>query len=107
MVWIEQTADYFLTLAPDIADEVLYAGVSALQALRTARLDEFFDSDDINIEKTDPEDPQDWDASKHAAEAYTYALKESSESKTLSRRRQFWEWWLQDAILTAWEAVKL
>jgi len=79
------------------------AGYSAVQALSTALWDEFFDPADINVELTDDHvDPEERDAAYFAALVSANGPPWDDHSDP-NRRREFWEWWLREAVSAAWE----
>ncbi len=80
-------------------------GYSAAKALCTALFDEKFDPFHINYELTDADvDPYDSDAAFAAAVAYAGGTIWNTDSIS-SKRREFWEWWLGEAVPSAWDSV--
>lgn len=83
-------------------------GCAAAQALNTAIEDEIFDPDGIDYNLTDNQDTEGNDASFFAACACAngpiWQIKSGKSDS--SKRQEFWEWWLMQAVTAAWEAVK-
>jgi hypothetical protein len=80
------------------AREVL---LSANQALATAMWDERFDPGVIDLGLTDAEvDPDASDASAFACAAYAGGGVWDADSDS-DRRREFWSWWLDEAVPNA------
>ncbi len=80
-------------------------GYSAAKALCAALFDEKFDPFHINYELTDADvDPYDSDAAFAAAAAYAGGAIWNTNSIS-SKRREFWEWWLDEAVPAAWNSV--
>lgn len=80
---------------PEIA-----VGFAAVQALRTAMYDEFFDADDLDLDREDGDDPESFDSAYYASIAAAHGRPEDSESDP-QLRREFWKWWLTGAVATA------
>lgn len=79
-------------------------GFSAVKAFAVALEDELFDPKDIDYNRTDIDvDAYDADSSYYAAAAYANGSIWESESDA-SKRKEFWEWWLQEAVPEAWRA---
>lgn len=83
-------------------------GCAAAQALNSAIEDEIFDPDDIDYNLTDNQDTEGNDASFFAACAYANGpIWQTKSGKSDSTKRQeFWEWWLTQAVPAANEAVR-
>ncbi|HSL54833.1 MAG TPA: Imm5 family immunity protein [Pyrinomonadaceae bacterium] len=80
---------------PEIA-----VGFAAVQALRTAMYDEFFDADDLDPGREDGDDPESFDSAYYAAIAAAHGQPADPESDS-RLRLEFWKWWLTDAIDSA------
>lgn len=79
----------------------IYAGSSAVLALRVAIRDEHFDPDDIDYARTDADlEPYDSDPAFFAAAAYANGSIWDSESNA-GKRYDFWKWWLTEAVPVA------
>ena len=72
------------------------AGFAAVQALRTAMYDEFFDADDLDPEREDTDDPESQDSAYYAAVAAAHGQPSDPESDA-DARREFWKWWISEA----------
>jgi hypothetical protein len=84
---------------------ILGAGFAALQALTVALQDEQFDGSEITLDTKDQDiDPETLDASFFAASAFAHGTIWEEESSS-PKRREFWEWWLNEAVPSAWNAV--
>jgi hypothetical protein len=84
-----------------------FVAFSAVQALTTALTDEIFDPCHIDKTLTDADiDPEELDASFCAAVAFSRGAV-WTENSDASKRQQFWNWWLEDAVPSAWESVQL
>jgi hypothetical protein len=109
-----QTADrdfgefwtYMDNLASKFEDSrPVMVGYSAAKALLTALFDEKFDPFHIDYDLTDADvDPYDSDAAFAAAVAYADGSIWNPDSSS-TKRREFWEWWLSEAVPTAWSSV--
>lgn len=78
------------------------AGLSAECALKTVLEDEVFEATHIDYSLTDlDQDAYEHDASFWAATAYSGPIWEVDSDS--SRRREFWVWWLNEAVSQAWE----
>jgi hypothetical protein len=91
----------------DLSDvlNALQAGISAIQALGTAIGDELFSPGDMDYSvKDDAVDPYETDAAWCAACVYAHGSRWDQASDA-ERRREFWEWWLTEAVLRAWKSV--
>jgi hypothetical protein len=76
----------------------LLVGYAAVAALRTALFDEAFSASLIDLEASDLElDPYTADAAFWAAGAYASGPPMDPASDP-DRRREFWEWWLTEAV---------
>jgi hypothetical protein len=81
------------------------AGYSAVQALSAALWDESFDPHKIDLNLTDDDvQPEEHDASYFAALASSNGPPWDPNSSA-GKRRQFWEWWLPDAVPGAWQGT--
>ena len=81
------------------------AGLAALSALQVAISDEEFDPESINLNLTDEDvDAYDHDAVFPAAADYAGGPTWVPESDA-AKRREFWHWWLKEALPTAWWGV--
>lgn len=102
----QQAWDHLMELSYlDEASQGTAAGFSAVQALRTCIDDETLTLQGVDERLGDDQvDAEDLDASMFAAAAYAGgpAWDASSDSE---RRRQFWEWWLAEAVPQAYRAV--
>lgn len=80
----------------------LLAGQAAVQALIEVIGKNHFEDEPISRNYTDDDlDPWTSDTAKWAAAAISGKLGDSSSN--LIKRREFWEWWLFEAINKAWE----
>jgi hypothetical protein len=83
----------------------IYVGFAAANTVTTALNDERFHP--LNIEDhllDDDLDPYQWDASFYAAGAYAGGFT-WEEGSSVVRRREFWEWYLDEAVPLAWNSV--
>lgn len=86
-------------------DVIASVGFAAVQALTAALQDERFDPDRIDIHLTDFDiDVEELDASFFAAAAYAHGPIWAPQSSA-AKRREFWEWWLKDAVPSVWNAI--
>jgi Immunity protein Imm5 len=84
---------------------ILGVGFAALQALSVALQDEQFDESEITLDTKDQDsDPETLDASYFAAAAFAHGTIWEEQSSS-SKRRAFWEWWLNEAVPLAWNAI--
>ncbi|MGI2908085.1 Imm5 family immunity protein [Tolypothrix sp. VBCCA 56010] len=83
-------------------------GCAAVASLDTAIFDENFDPDEIDFNLTDNQDIEGNDAAFFAACAYANgAVWETISGKSDSAKRlEFWSWWLNVAVPSAWEAIE-
>ncbi|MBU7005761.1 Imm5 family immunity protein [Phosphitispora fastidiosa] len=90
----------------DQANQVVHgAGFSAVQVLNAVLRNERFDSRQINLNLTDADvNPDEMDAAFFAAAAYANGAVWDEASDSL-KRREFWEWWLKEAVPLAWEMI--
>ena len=73
-----------------------------MQTLTTALRDEVFDRNQIDLEANDSEiDPDEHDSGFCSAAAYSNGPVWAKDSDS-GRRKEFWDWWLTDAVLAAW-----
>ena len=77
------------------------AGYAAAQAVTTALNDERFDVQDLDSKVDRDLDPYDWDASFFASVAAAHGAPWEASSDG-SARREFWRWYIREAIRTAW-----
>jgi hypothetical protein len=90
----------------EIGDNVsISVGFAAANVVAAALNDEQFDpNDEEDAQFLDEDyDPYDWDASFYASIAYAGGAP-GDENSDLQRRKEFWEWYLKEAVPTAWEA---
>lgn len=82
----------------------LNVGFSAVQTLTASLQDEVFEPSSIDESLSDAEiDPDQMDSSFFSAAAYSGgAIWETGSSA--QKRKAFWEWWLSEAVITAWES---
>jgi Immunity protein Imm5 len=83
-------------------------GCAAVASLDTAIFDENFDPDEIDFNLTDNRDTEGNDAAFFAACAYANgAVWETISGKSDSAKRlEFWLWWLNVAVLSAWHVTE-
>jgi hypothetical protein len=83
---------------------VFGVGYGCVQALKTVIMDEhFYDNNfDLNLNDGDV-DSDELDSSYHAALAWAEGNVWSPESDR-AKRREFWLWWLDEAVPNAWDA---
>ncbi len=83
-------------------------GCAAVASLDTAIFDENFDPDEIDFNLTDNRDTEANDVAFFAACAYANgAVWETISGKSDSAKRlEFWSWWLNVAVPSAWEVIK-
>lgn len=98
---------YFVDMGNDDEKNQIISGVgfAAVHALTVALQDEKFDPANINYRLTDAHiDPDERDSSFFAVS--TYAGGPVSEpASDAEKRRDFWMWWLNQAVPAAWNAV--
>jgi Immunity protein Imm5 len=83
---------------------VINVGFAAANTANTALHDEKFNPDDLEEDIFDDGlDPYEWDASLYASAAYSAGFTWEDESNA-TRRREFWEWYLNEAVPSAWES---
>ncbi|MBW4507121.1 MAG: hypothetical protein KME64_11490 [Scytonematopsis contorta HA4267-MV1] len=87
---------------------VFTVGCAAVASLDTAMDDETFDPDDIDLNLTDYQDAEGNDATFFAACAYADGpiWKTASVEHSITKRLEFWEWWLTQAVPAAWSTIK-
>ncbi|MFP2896018.1 Imm5 family immunity protein [Corallococcus sp. 4LFB] len=103
----QQAWDHMVELSySDVDDQSgAAAGFSAAQALRTCLEDEVLPQSEVDEGLRDNQiDAEDMDASMFAAAAYAGGPSWDASSDP-ARRRQFWEWWLSDAVPRAYRSV--
>jgi hypothetical protein len=82
-------------------------GYSAVAALNTAVSDENFDPEHIDYSISDNLDVEGNDASFFAAAAYSNGpIWKTQSNSDSAKRREFWEWWLMQAVPLAWESIR-
>jgi Immunity protein Imm5 len=82
---------------------IVNVGFAAVKVVTTALVDEIFDPQNLEEDISDETlDPYQWDASFYAAAAYAGGAPWEEQSNTL-RRREFWKWYLNEAVPSAWE----
>jgi hypothetical protein len=83
---------------------IVNVGFAAVKVVTTALVDEIFDPQDPEENISDESlDPYQWDASLYASAAYAGGFAWEEQSDKL-RRREFWQWYLIEAVPSAWEA---
>jgi hypothetical protein len=81
---------------------VINVGFAASNMVNTALFDEKFNPNNLEEEILDDNlDPYEWDASFYASAAYSTGFSWEEQSDPL-RRREFWEWYLNEAAPSAW-----
>ena len=76
----------------------LMVGCAACGAASTALVDEVFDPDNLELSASDEDrDAYQWDAAYYAAMVLAGGPPRNAES-SIERRRQFWEWYLSEAV---------
>ncbi|MUG99362.1 hypothetical protein F7734_46585 [Scytonema sp. UIC 10036] len=95
-------------LGYDDSSMAFTVGCAAVASLDTAIFDENFDPDEIDFNLTDNRDTEANDAAFFAACAYANgAVWETISGKSDSAKRlEFWSWWLNVAVPSAWEVIK-
>jgi len=91
---------------PDRAQMALQAALDAVEnALGHPRF-EFHGVDEVITEQAteDNIDPWSSDAARDAAAAFAGPVWEQPSSDR-EKRREFWSWWLREAVPAAWRAV--
>jgi len=78
--------------APEVA-----SGFAAIQAVGAALYDEAFNSNAIDLERLDEDDPENHDAAFYAAAAEAGGMP-WDEGSNSDQRHQFWRWWLKEAV---------
>ena len=88
-------------------DNFIAVGYAAFRVLSTALFDEAYcTEDDIDENFMDEDvDPLQRDASFYSAAAYANGAKWQPES-SVDRRKEFWEWYLKEAVIEAWNSVE-
>jgi hypothetical protein len=82
---------------------VVNVGFAAANLVTTALRDEKFNPDNLEEEIVDDLlDPYEWDASLYASAAYSSGFVWEEQSNAL-QRREFWEWYLTEAVPSAWD----
>jgi hypothetical protein len=98
--------DSLYYFADENGEDPSYIGVGygAACALSVALWDEKFDPNHVDYNLTEASfDPYEWDVAFHAAAAYADGAVWEQNSNTV-KRREFWEWWLTEALPKAWAA---
>jgi|SRR5579871_1340328 len=98
--------DHLDELANQTNDMAVGVGYAAAQLLETALDDEPFDPEDLDIEATDHKEFAMNDTTFFAAAAYADGMTSNREGDP-KKRREFWEWWLREAVPQAWKATDL
>jgi hypothetical protein len=82
-----------------------YVGFAAINAVVVALFDEETEEldDDGNVILDQDLDPFTWDTSFYAAAAYS---ENEPEENKIQKRREFWLWYLNDAVPLAYQAAK-
>jgi hypothetical protein len=79
-------------------------GYGAACALSVALWDEKFDPNRVDYNLTEASfDPYEWDVAFHTAAAYSGGVTWRGHSNSV-KRREFWQWWLTEAVPKAWAA---
>ena len=91
-------------ISRDAELRAIYAGAAAEKSVSAALIDEVFDP----VKPDDPTKDEDldayqWDASLYASAAFADGFT-WDEGSSLSQRREFWQWYLETAVLQAWSA---
>ncbi|MCP4180765.1 MAG: hypothetical protein GY756_23645 [bacterium] len=77
-------------------------GDAAIATINAALFDERFDENSIDFEVTDEDvDPYTSDSSYSAAMVYAHGSIWNDFSNK-QKRKEFWEWWLKEAVPKAW-----
>lgn len=85
-------------------EPVIAAGHCAVETLSTTLWDERFDPTNIDYSLTNEDLDPDYDDPALIA-SYAYANGSIwEESSNDHKRLEFWEWWLTEAVLKAWQA---
>ena len=83
----------------------LIAGYAADCVVSVALFDESFDPDNPHDNTQDEDlDPYEWDAAYYAAMVYAGGAS-WNEASSPARRREFWEWYLREAVPAAANAA--
>jgi hypothetical protein len=93
--------DEFTAHRDDVGLAVYFACDTALRALYEALSTDFLDQIPIQADYTDETVPDEWRDSASSA-VMAYAGGAEVEPVDVLKRRLFWEWWLQEALPTAW-----
>lgn len=104
---MEDFWDQIEDMAGEVKDSVLYANMSVYQALEVVRVDESFDENGrIDYTTEESSETTTWDAARLAAEAHASTLAETGASQEMvsAKRREFWVWWLTEAVPKAKKA---
>lgn len=108
--WAWDQQNNFWSVVEDLMSEgkpfpAIYAGFAATKILATALYDEKFTPGKIEENLTEDNlDAESWDVSYWASLAYAGGSHWEKESSP-TRRREFWQWYLNDAVPQAWNAV--
>jgi hypothetical protein len=98
--WVE--VENLQSDSPDQRMAATYVGFAAAKTVTRALYDEDFQTID-DREKDDDLDPYMWDADFYAAGAAAGGFP-WEESSSVARRREFWQWYLEHAVPSAYEA---
>jgi hypothetical protein len=79
-------------------------GFASVQALSTAIYDEFYDPSCLDPERTDEDDPENHDSAYYSAVAQAGGLP-GDENSSPERRLEFWRWWLNEGVESAFNAT--
>ena len=96
----DETWQAMIDLSAEANHPAISAGFAAAQALNVAIHDEFFDPANIDLDRTDDDDPETIDAAYFSAIAISEGFPYDALSKP-GRRRDFWLWWLNHAFRSA------
>lgn len=82
---------------------VVNVGFAAANVVTTSLVDERFDPQNLEEDILDDAlDPYEWDAGFYASAAYSEGFSREEQSNR-SRRREFWEWYLIEAVPSSWD----
>jgi hypothetical protein len=104
---LEKKSSNFYTIVDDLickGEEYLsiaYAGFACNSAINAVLYDIDFDSAGISEREKEPED---WTACFNACDAYSNAKSWELKDSNISKRREFWEWFLSEAVPAVWNA---
>ncbi len=104
-VELSQKSDGFYFLVDDLISEgeeyldAAYAGFACAAAVNAVLYD--IDLNLVGIPDQDKE-PEDWLACANACDAYSSVRSWKIEESNVPKRREFWEWFLNQAVPSAW-----